>query len=92
MRITSVRVNKNCETRDAICRDGAKLLAFVSIVLDNQMVISHIRIVESTEGRRMISMPSRPTIEGKYRDVAYPLTEELRADIKNEVLDAFKKA
>lgn len=90
MKITSVRVN--CKDATEPAADGTVLLAFASIVLDGDFVVSHIRVVESPGGRRIVAMPSRATPSGSYRDVAYALSEELRREIRHEVLDAVARA
>lgn len=84
MRVTSVRVNRE---QAAITTDGNRILAIVSIVLEGDLVISHIRVIESREGRRIVAMPSRMTQQGTYRDVAYPITDNLRSEIQGAVLD-----
>lgn len=91
MRVTSVRVNKD-QANKPDSGDGTKLLAIVSIVLDGGMVISHIRVIESREGRRIVAMPSRMTSQGTYRDVAYPITDILRSEIHGAVLDEVGRA
>jgi stage V sporulation protein G len=91
VRITSVRVNRSIEHRE-VPRDGSRLLAFASIVLDNIFVVSHIRVVLTPEGRRMVAMPSRATPTGNYKDVAYPLTDSLREQIRGKVLEAVDRS
>lgn len=90
MRITSVRVSMKDE--DSFAPDGTVLLAFASIVLDDEFVVKNIRVVQSSDGRRIVSMPSRQTRMGVYSDVAYPLTEPLRQEIRHEVLAAVARA
>lgn len=91
MRITSVRVNRQIEPHNKTS-DGSRLLAFASIVFDGVLVVSHIRVVVTPEGRRMVAMPSRATPSGAYKDVAYPLTDSLREEIRTEVLEAVDRA
>lgn len=90
MRITSVRVKRDLRPMKP-AEDGTRVLAMASIVLDDRLVISHIRVVESMDGRRQVSMPSRRGSDGVYKDVAYPLTEDLRTEIKHAILQEVDK-
>ena len=37
-------------------------------------------------------MPSRKTSVGGYRDIAHPISQEVRSMFEKEILDAYEKA
>ena len=91
MKITSVRVNTDLVKSQTLPdKEGTSLLAFASIVFDFEYVTSHIRVIRSPEGKKIVCMPSRVTASGHYRDVAYPITDKLRQEINGAVLEHCK--
>jgi stage V sporulation protein G len=90
MNITSVRVsiamNKN-KSRP----DSSEVMAFASIVFDNILVISKIRVIKSETGKIIVSMPSSRSPSGEYRDLAYPIDQNLRTHIDKMVIDAMNE-
>ena len=61
MQVTEVRLTK-ASSEDAC-------LAYGSITLDGDFVVSGIRIVESKEGRPFVSYPSRKNQSGEYKNI-----------------------
>lgn len=78
--ITSVRLHRAF---------GDKVRATASVCFDGQLVVHDIRVVEGVNGL-FVSMPSRKTGQGEYRDIAHPVTAEAREKIQAAVLKAFE--
>ena len=84
MQITSVSVRK-------IEKEGSRMKGIASILLDDSFAIHDIRIIEGDNGL-FIAMPSRKTATGGYRDIAHPISQEVRSMFEKEILDAYEKA
>jgi stage V sporulation protein G len=72
-------------------KDGSKLKAVASITIDECFVIHDIKIIEGKEGF-FISMPSRKTPDGEYRDIVHPINTETREQIIRDILKAYETA
>ena len=83
MQVTEVRLTK-ASSEDAC-------LAYGSITLDGDFVVSGIRIVESKEGRPFVSYPSRKNQNGEYKNICFPMKKALREDIEVKVLTEYEK-
>lgn len=81
MNITDVRIRK-------ITKDGS-LKAVASITLDNAFVIHDIKVIEGEKGL-FIAMPSRKTAEGEYRDIAHPISSDVRETVQSKILEAYE--
>lgn len=84
LKITDVRVR-------LVEKDGSKLRAVASMTIDECFVVHDIKIIEGKEGY-FISMPSRKTPDGEYRDIVHPINTETREQVVAEVLKVFEKA
>ena len=82
MNITDVRIRK-------MTKEG-NMKAVASITLDNEFAIHDIKIIEGEKGL-FIAMPSRKTPEGEYRDIAHPISHEVRALLQKAILEAYEK-
>lgn len=67
-----------------------RVKGIASITIDNSFVIHDIKILESQEGL-FVSMPSRRTPNGDYKDIAHPINAEAREIIQNAVLNEYEK-
>ena len=83
MTITDVRVRK-------IASEG-KMKAIVSVTFDNEFVVHDIKVIEGQNGL-FISMPSRKTPDGEFKDIAHPINTETRERIQGAILEAYEKA
>ncbi len=81
MKITDVRVR-------LVTKEEAKLLAVASITIDDCFVVHDIKIINGKDGL-FISMPSRKTPEGEYKDIVHPINTETREMIKQAVMTAY---
>jgi len=68
-----------------------KLKGFASIVFDDCFIVSDIKIIETTNSA-FLSMPSKRSKNGKFRDVAHPLNMETRKMIEEKVFEAYEQA
>jgi len=66
-----------------------KTKAFASITVDDLIAIKGIRIVEGIHGA-FVTMPQSRDKKGNYRDIAFPVTGELRKAMTKAILDEYK--
>ncbi|MBQ5441078.1 MAG: septation regulator SpoVG [Firmicutes bacterium] len=83
MNITDIRIRK--------VGDESKLKAVASITFDGEFVVHDIKVIDGQNGM-FIAMPSKKMGEGDFRDIAHPLTQEVRTQLRDAVLDAYNKA
>lgn len=83
MKITKINIFKNENEEE-------KVKGYVSIELENQLVIKNIKIING-ENRRFVAMPSEKCSDGKYRDIVFPITKEFRKYIEEEIFKEFDK-
>ncbi len=84
MNITEVRVR-------LVKKEDTKLKAVASITIDECFVVHDIKVIQGTEGL-FISMPSRKTPDGEFKDIVHPINTETREKISAKVLEAYEKA
>ncbi len=82
MQITDVRIRK-------VTKEG-KLKAVVSITLDDEFAVHDIKVIEGDKGL-FISMPSRKTTDGEYRDIAHPINSTTRDRIQELILSRYQQ-
>ena len=80
--ITNVKITK--------VEGNMRVKGIASITIDNSFVIHDIKILESQKGL-FVSMPSRRTPNGDYKDIAHPINAEAREIIQNAVLNEYEK-
>lgn len=85
MKITNVSIRKSD-------REDSRMKAIASVLLDDEFAVHDIRIIEGTKGCLFIAMPSRKTSTGGYKDIAHPISQEVRTMFEKEILDAYEKA
>ena len=84
MKITNVSIRKSD-------REDSRMKAIASVLLDDEFAVHDIRIIEGTKGL-FIAMPSRKTSTGGYKDIAHPISQEVRTMFEKEILDAYEEA
>ena len=84
MKITNVSIRKSD-------REDSRMKAIASVLLDDEFAVHDLRIIEGTKGL-FIAMPSRKTSSGGYRDIAHPISQEVRTMFEKEILDAYEKS
>ena len=85
MRITDVRV------RMAKSEGDMKLKAYVDITIDESFVVHGLKVIEGKNGV-FVAMPSRKMPNGEFKDVAHPITTEIRNAITQEVIAKYQEA
>lgn len=83
LKITDVRIR-------LVNKDDAKLKAVASITIDDCIVVHDIKVISGREGM-FISMPSRKTPDGEYKDIVHPINTETREELKKAILDAYEQ-
>ena len=81
----------NTDIKIRIENADSKLKAVASIVIDDCIAIHDIKILDG-EGGDFISMPSRKTPDGNFRDVVHPINSDAREKIKDTVFSAYRQA
>ena len=84
MKITNVSIRR-AEKEDS------RMKAIASVLLDDEFAVHDVRIIEGTKGL-FIAMPSRKTSTGGYRDIAHPISQEVRTMFEKAILDAYEKS
>lgn len=83
LNITDIRITKV---------DGDdKLKAFAALVIEDCFLVGDLRVVEGEDGY-FVAMPSRRKRDGSFKDIAYPLNNEVREAIEQRVLLAYEAA
>ena len=83
MKITDIRLR-------LIPNEDSKLKAVASITIDDCFVVHDIKVLEGNQGY-FVSMPSRKTPDGDYRDVAHPINTPTREEINKLVLAKYEE-
>lgn len=81
MKITNVRTYK-------LENSATKIKGVASIVLDDEFIISGIKIIDGNNGL-FVAMPNKKNEDGTYSDIAHPINKETREIIQNLVLEAY---
>ena len=83
MKITDIRIR-------LIQNEESKLKAVASITIDECFVVHDIKVLEGKQGY-FISMPSRKTPEGEYKDICHPINTPTREEINKLVLAKYEE-
>ena len=84
MKITDIRVR-------IVNNNNDKLKAVASITIDDELVVHDIKIINGEKGY-FLSMPSRKTSEGEFKDIVHPIKTEVREALKAQILKAYEDA
>lgn len=84
MNITDIRVR-------LVNNNNDKLKAVASITIDDEIVVHDIKVINGKDGY-FLSMPSRKTNEGEFKDIVHPIKTEVREMLKEKILAAYEKA
>lgn len=84
MKITDVRVR-------IVNKEDAKLKAVASITIDDCIVVHDIKIISGEKGL-FVSMPSRKTPDGEYKDIVHPINTETREVLVKAIFEAYEEA
>lgn len=84
MNITDIRVR-------LVNNNNDKLKAVASITIDDEIVVHDIKVINGKDGY-FLSMPSRKTNEGEFKDIVHPIKTEVREALKEKIIAAYEKA
>ena len=84
MKITAIRI-RLCHGRDE------KLKAFVSVTFDDCFAIRGVKIIQGTQHRKFVAMPSRSLPDGRNQDICHPINKETRAWMEREIISAYEE-
>jgi len=82
MQITDIRIR--------MVPNENKLKAVVSVTFDAAFVVHDIKIIDGQNGL-FVAMPSRKIGDGEFRDIAHPLTTEVRNTIIEAIFQEYEK-
>lgn len=68
----------------------SNLKALADVVFANVFIVTGLRVVEGKNGL-FVGMPRRQDKEGKWHDVAFPITKEFRELLHDIVLSEYEK-
>lgn len=84
MKITDVRL------RTVKNENELKLKAYADITFDDCFVIHGLKIIDGQKGM-FVAMPSRKMPDGEYKDIAHPITPDLRKGITDVVIEKYNE-
>ncbi len=85
MKITDIRLRLGKGSEE-----GGKLKAYVDITFDECFVIHGLKVIEGQNGL-FVAMPSRRMPNGEFKDIAHPITPELRSELTRVILENYEK-
>jgi stage V sporulation protein G len=89
IKITEVKVypvkNQDREEKDR------RLKAYATIVFENCFIVRDLKIILGNDGNLFVSMPSRRSKYGSFKDIAHPLNSSLRNEIERSVFAEYDK-
>ena len=83
MKITEVKIRR--------VFDRDPLRAIASVTFDREVAIHDIKLVHAKD-RWFVVMPSTKMPDGTFRDIAHPITQEVRDKIERAVIEAYCRA
>lgn len=83
LKITDIRIR-------LVEKEDNRLKAVASITIDECFVVHDIKIVDGKDGL-FISMPTKKTPDGKFRDIAHPIKQETREELENQIIAEYNK-
>ena len=82
MEVSELRIRK-------VTAEG-KLKAYVTVTFDGVFVVHNVKIIEGKTGL-FIAMPSRKSLDGNYRDIAHPISSDMRENLSNLILSRYQE-
>ena len=66
------------------------LKGFVTLTLDDCLVIKDIKIMQSKAGNIFVSFPNKKVGE-QYKDIVFPITKEFREELINKIMEKYNE-
>ena len=76
------------EVKVRLWRDQ-RLRALVTVVFDDCFVVRNIKVIEGRDQKLFVAMPSRKMPDGRYGDIAHPITRTFRRVMETTILGAY---
>ena len=70
--------------------EGNKMKAVASVTFDNVFVVHDIKVIEGSN-KLFVAMPSRKTPDGQFKDIAHPITSDLRCLLEEKILEKYNE-
>lgn len=67
-----------------------RLRAYATIVFEDSFIVRDLKVILGNDGAFFVSMPSRRSKFGTFRDIAHPLNSTMRSDIEKAVLAEYE--
>ena len=83
MRVTGVRMKLVKNLNDT------KLKGYADITLEGVFVVHGMKLRQGKDGL-FVAMPSKRTHGGEFKDIAHPITTELRSEITNSIIREYE--
>lgn len=84
MKITDIRL------RAVKSESELKLKAYADVTFNGCFVVHGLKIIDGQKGM-FVAMPSRKMPDGEYKDIAHPITPELRKEITETVIAKYNE-
>jgi stage V sporulation protein G len=68
-----------------------RLKAYATIVFENSFIVRDLKVILGNDGQCFVSMPSRRSKFGSFRDIAHPLNSEMRNSIEKSVIEEYER-
>ena len=85
MKVTDIRIRIGKQTEN-----NERLRAYADITFDESFVIHGLKIIDGQNGL-FVAMPSRRMPNGEFKDIAHPITPELRSELTRVILENYEK-
>ncbi len=69
---------------------GNRMKAVASVTFDNVFVVHDIKIIQGNN-KLFTAMPSRKTPDNEFKDIAHPITTEMRASLEASILEKYEE-
>lgn len=83
MKITDIRLR-------LVQNEETKLKAVANITFDECFVVHDIKVLDGANGY-FVSMPTRKTPDGEYRDIAHPIKTSTRNEITKAIIAKYEE-
>ena len=85
MRVTEVRIKLVKNGNDT------KLRGYADVTLEGVFVVHGMKLLQGKDGL-FVAMPSKRTHSGEFKDIAHPITTELRSSITEAIVREYELA
>ena len=67
-----------------------RLRALVTVVFEDCFVVRNIKVIEGRDNKLFVAMPSRRMPDGRYGDIAHPITRAFRQKMEDTIIGAYQ--